>query len=216
MVATSTPNVRIPTGPLVARGSAPLGGLLVSAAIEDDPAPAIDRFEGTLTAFLAGLSDEDDLLIEPDDPETVPYEIGPVPRNAEQYSEEEVTVAGISPGNLRLVGVQNGRGMADDAEAAVLLASIPSSAVEVEPTDPAADVSQLDLVMLELFREHPPAKRVTTWASAAFGVTLGLTLGSGAYFQDALDRIRKSLPGRGRRRGRGKPEGRSRDDEASA
>ncbi len=190
-------NVRIPTGPLIARGATPMGGILANAVIEDDPAPAIERFDGILTAFLNGLDGDEDRLADEGFFETEESIIAPEdPGNF----RKDIVIAGTTPGNLPLVS-SSPIGPRDADQSAALLASLPSLDVEVPATAPDAPPLEIGL-LADPKKSEEPGLRIGSWASAAFGLTIGLTLTSGTYLPDILTRLRKAST---RKPGRRKP-----------
>ena len=118
---------------------------------------------------------------------------GGIPQlDATDELSHSIELMGRTPENLPLVASQS-VGSSDAEKSAAFLASLPSTTRENPDADPVVEQFEIDLASIEqpAVDARPPT-RVNSWATAALGVTLGLTLTSGAYLPELMHRVRKA------------------------
>jgi hypothetical protein len=198
-------NVRVPIGPLASRSAGPLGPVV--ADWEIDLAPPVDRHERGLFQELDGLGadDEADLGgwrsqlasaarpagLDEDSPAS----------DIERSSGSVIALTGGGGFPLKVTGLVGGQ----RAEAAALLASIPTSSTERAASRPAEQRGTTDVVPDTLAAQAGGAGDQSDWPDllrAACGLALGVGLTSGPLFSDLLASVHSRLPKWLRRRRR--------------
>lgn len=188
----ATFNTRIPTGPLIGRGSAPMGGILATPATDDDPAPIVDRFDGIVSRYVDGFTSEERHLAE----NSSEFESG-----LAQLNESDDPNASLPTVSARLfpsVGSSDPSEEQDLINATELLASLSplSSTEEVGQADVGDEIEQasLDPSLLSTLHQQlleSRRSRPASWGLAAVCATIGISLTSRPYLPTVLDRLRR-------------------------
>ncbi len=199
---TGAPGVSV--GPLVSRGSAPIGPML--ATTPGDSTQSIDRSERAFDLATGGLGSGARL-----DPELLdvlaaslarPTGQGmPMGRSAGLDDASESLVALRGPGGfpLMVTSLQGDRSRVNRSE---LLATLPTLDDPAESGDPMAGFT--DVAAIKIRRADPGPESedptCTDFLTAACGLALGVGLTSGPLYPDLMALVRTWLPSRLRRR----------------
>jgi hypothetical protein len=180
----ATTTVRVPTGPLANRSAAPMGGLLASSADDLDGDPDANGNESNRRAPDALADFESDWCPNHEPADATGTDAG---------EDEQVVVAERGAGGVPLLGP----GMIGDdlgtgsSKLLASLAGVPTA--DSAPSELGIPDVSPPSVPVEATSEpwtpksnRPAGSTLQTLISAAFGLSLGLTLTSGPLFPDLL------------------------------
>jgi len=202
-VEMAAPGVSV--GPLVSRGSAPLGPLL--GTTQGEPTPSVDRNERAfdLAALGAGAGADPELLLglaanQSDG-------IGEDAAVSEAHGTSEPLVSLRGPGGLpvAMTSIRGGQSLIDPA---AVLATLPAQAVLPGTGEKIASLPALPpLEISGSVRLGGDELACTDFLKAACGLMLGIGLTTGPLYPDLMALVRTCLPRRnfltGRPRGSG-------------
>jgi hypothetical protein len=183
-------DVRLSSGPLASRSASPLGPAL--ATVMADPAPPVDRHERALSQSIDESESDDNSVAKPRRMDYVLDEEGVLSsgtdsKNRSRTGDTRVALAGLGAFPLKVTDL---RGQGDRPELESLLASLPGSLDEKEPSTIIAaqdyDADDLAAFLADSGHAARADDLAPDYLTTACGLALGLGLTAGPLFPDIL------------------------------